>query len=348
MRRLRFLRWLVWPALAVLLIWLLRRAPLGEIWAVLTSISPWTLAVLVAFNALAMLVFSSRWWLALRAQGHRLPYWTIFRYRMTAFAISYFTPGTQFGGEPLQVYAVTSRHAVPVASAIASVALDKLFELIANFTFLVLGILVILGEQLFISLSPGAGTLAAGGMMLLPVVYLILLWKGRQPLSWLLGLISGRLSLEGSGHRRIRAIQEVIEGAEAQIHSLFRRQPLQILGIVGVSALIWLFSLAEFRLALWVLGAPLDLWQVMAALTASRLAFLTPIPGGLGALEMGQALMLQAMGFDPAIGLAMSLWIRVRDTGLGLIGLGWGASMIRSSYGLPRSAIHPRPSPAGD
>jgi glycosyltransferase 2 family protein len=348
MKRLRSLHWLIWLALPLLLVWLLRSIPFNEIRAVLVTISPLGLTGLIAFNGFAMVFFSSRWWLALRAQGHRLSYWSIFRYRMAAFAISYFTPGTQFGGEPLQVYTVSSRHTVPSAAAVASVTLDKLFELLANFTFLVVGILVILRKQLFVSLSPGAGTMGAAGLLVLPLAYLILLWCGHSPFSRLISRASKRLPDTVKVRLKIQAILDVTRSAEEQIHSLFRQKPATVVWVVGASALIWLLSLAEYWLALRVLGAQLDLWQVVAALTVSRLAFLTPMPGGLGALEAGQMLALGSMGFNPAIGLAISLWIRVRDTSLGLIGLWWGAALIQKTSSRSHQSIHPLPSQAGD
>ncbi|OGO36176.1 MAG: hypothetical protein A2W35_10420 [Chloroflexi bacterium RBG_16_57_11] len=348
MKRLRSLRWLVWLALPVLLVWLMHSIPFDDIRDVLVSINPLALVGLIAFNAFAMLIFSSRWWLALRAQGHRLGYWSIFRYRMAAFAISYFTPGTQFGGEPLQVYTISSRHAIPAATAVASVTLDKLFELLANFTFLVVGILVILQKKLILNLSSGVGTFGAAGLLALPLAYLVLLWCGRSPLSWLVTRLSGRLPATLKARLKVRTILDVAKTAEGQLHSLFRRKPLAVLWVVGASALIWLLSLAEFWLALWVLGAKLDVWQAVAVLTVSRLAFMTPVPAGLGALEAGQMLALGSMGFNPAIGLAISLWIRVRDTALGLIGLWWGAGLMDKSSGEAYQPVHSLPSQAGD
>lgn len=348
MKHPRLLRWLFWLALPLLLVILLSILPLGEVWAVLASISPLALASLVVFNALVMVLFSSRWWLALRAQGQRLSYLAIFRYRMAAFAISYFTPGTQFGGEPLQVYTVSSRHAVPAAPALASVTLDKLFELLANFTFLVIGVVVILRKQLFSDLASGQGGVWAVSLLALPLAYLILLWSGRSPLPWLIERIAARLPSKVSSRLNARMILDVVQTAEAQIYDLFHQKPVAILWMVGASMLIWLASLAEYWLALRMLGAHLDLWQAVAALTVSRLAFLTPLPGGLGALEAGQILALQAMGFDPAMGVAISLWIRVRDTALGLLGLWWGAGLIPKPSGWFKPSAHPLPTRVGD
>jgi uncharacterized protein (TIRG00374 family) len=348
MRRWRSLQWLIWLALLVLLVWLGYNFPFGDVWAVLVMIDPLALVGLIAFNALIMVVFSSRWWLALCAQGHRLNYLAVFRYRMAAFAISYFTPGTQFGGEPLQVFTVSNRHAIPPGSAVASVTLDKLFELLTNYTFLVVGIVVILRRQLFVGLSSNTGTLGAAGLLALPLAYLLLLWAGLFPISWLVAKISARLPEKLAARLKIRTIVEVVSTAEAQIHTLFHQKPIAIFWVVGASMIIWLLSLAEYWLSLRVLGAQLDLGQTVVALTVSRLAFLTPLPGGLGALEAGQMLALESMGFNPAIGLAISLWIRIRDTALGLIGLWWGAGLIHKSKAEMHQPVQPLPLQAGD
>lgn len=62
--------------------------------------------------------------------------------------------------------------------------------------------------------------------------------------------------------------------------------------------------------------------QTLAALTAALFAFLTPLPGGLGALEAGQVYVMTAFGHTAAIGIGISLLMRARDAlngGLGLL-----------------------------
>jgi uncharacterized membrane protein YbhN (UPF0104 family) len=60
-----------------------------------------------------------------------------------------------------------------------------------------------------------------------------------------------------------------------------------------------------------------------------RLAFLVPLPGGLGALEASQTFALAALGFQPALGIALSLLIRARDIILGAAGLALAAVLAR-------------------
>ena len=112
--------------LLLLFVGVLRRVPLDQVSATLRGLALWQIVVLLALNALIVLSFSGRWWLILRALGQRAPYLRLSAHRLGAFGVSYFTPGTQFGGEPLfQVYLIGEGYAVPLSAAITSVTLDK-------------------------------------------------------------------------------------------------------------------------------------------------------------------------------------------------------------------------------
>lgn len=323
----------------LLLIWALRDLPLQEISATLQRLSPLQLLALFTLNAFIFLLFSSRWWLILLAQGLRLPYLALSGYRLSAFSVSYFTPGTQFGGEPLQVHWLQNRHAVPGPHALAAVALDKLFEMIANFTFLAAGLLLAFRES---QLAGNVGLVALAPiavLLTLPLVYLLALWAGRFPLTTLVSHIPRRL-LE------LPALQQAMPWfaeSEQHIHALIRHKPLAILGVLVLSSLVWALLLAEYWLSLVLLGVQINLGQTIAALTAARLAFLTPLPGGIGALEAGQVLAMQAMGIHPAVGISLSLLIRVRDISFGLLGL-----LLAGMFARSRQVAAPSPAQAGD
>lgn len=300
-------------------------------------ISSELLAALILLNAAAMLLFNSRWWLILRAQGYRIPYPATLRYRMAAFAVSYFTPGAQFGGEPLQVYALHSRHGVPASAAVASVTLDKLFELLANFSFLTLGALTVLTGRmngLSGALLPAA---YVAGLLLAPLGLLLSIGMGRRPLTGLINILEGIVPARWRERPGLCRALDLVAGSEEQIGALIRRQPRVILQALGASTAIWCASLIEYWLALRVLGVSLDLRETILALTAARLAFLTPLPGGLGALEAGQVLAMQALGLNPMTGIAVSLWIRCRDLVLGAIGAAGGSILMKPVPAQPLS-----------
>lgn len=334
------LRWR-WPYLLWLLLplvfWLIfRQVPWNQIWAALRRISLFQLTVLLGLNLAITLLFSSRWWLILAYQGYRRPYLALAAYRLAAFAVSYFTPGTQFGGEPLQVYLLQKRQGVPLETAAASVGLDKIFELLANFTFLAVGLVIIVsGGWLTVGLGPASLGWAALPLGV-PLVYLFMLWR------------AGRLATNGSTSAHQAPLTRLTRGwseperrpwqqraaglvasAEAQMMSLVCCQPLAVFLILALSGLVWVLSILEYGLLLAFLDTRLNLSQVIVALTAARLAFLTPLPGGLGALEASQALALEALGYPAALGISVSLLMRARDVMFGLVGLWLGAWLAR-------------------
>lgn len=308
--------WLFWLALPVLAYLGLRTISLEEVWRAIARLQGWQAAVLIAANLGVLVLMAGRWWAILRAFGWRVSLVKLLGYRLAGFGLSYYTPGPQFGGEPLQVLLLHRAMGVPTTTAVTSVFFDKLIELLANFTFLVLGLAAALAAGLLHGGFSSGLWLVIPAVMAWPALHLRALATGRRPLTWL---------LERFEHRWRRPIWEVAarharEGEE-MMGRLLREQPRALAAILAISALVWVVSVAEFTLLLHFLGAPVNLVQSIAILTAARVAFLLPVPGGLGVLEASLYLAIQAAGFDPGLGLAASLIIRARDMSLGAIGL---------------------------
>jgi uncharacterized membrane protein YbhN (UPF0104 family) len=102
-------------------------------------------------------------------------------------------------------------------------------------------------------------------------------------------------------------------------------------------------SLADVGIVLGVLGLPLGFAEILIVLTASRLAFLLPIPGGLGTLEASQVGVFALLGYEPAFAVGLALYIRVRDILMAALGLVFFRSVVaqRRSLGTPaQSAYH--------
>jgi uncharacterized protein (TIRG00374 family) len=318
------LLWLFAP----LLLWLaLRDIDFASVLAALGRLGLWQIAALVLLNALTLLSFSGRWWIILRAQGHPVPYLTLARYRTAAFGVSYFTPGPQFGGEPLQVYLLQRNHNMPGPAAAAATAIDKALELLVNFAFLGFGLWVIVQQNIVPGLANGN---VAGGMLAalaLPLGFLAMAWLGWSPLTRLMRLLPIR------SPRYQQACQAARE-SESQVTQFCRRQPASLLWALAFSIWSWGLILFEYWLSMSFLGLPLTPLQLAVALTINRLAFLAPLPGGLGALESGQVLAMTALGLPAAVGLTQSLIIRARDVAVGGLGLWWG------SRAAARSLIH--------
>jgi uncharacterized protein (TIRG00374 family) len=320
-------------AAALVLLWLvLRTVALGDVLAHLRRLDAADLLALALANALVLATFSARWWLLLHALGYPVAYLRLVGYRLAAFAVSYFTPGPHFGGEPVQVYLVTARGGVPLPAALTSVVLDKTLEMLVNFAFLAVGALFVLRSS-----AAGGGDAqvmaAALALIALPAGLLIALGLDRRPATAALRA-AGALLRHVPGQRSrppgwiaATRLYATVRASEEQGSALLRRRPLFVLAALGVSLLSWAGVIGEFWLMTALLGLDLTLGEALLALVAARAAILLPLPAAVGALEASQAIAMGRLGLSPAAGVSLSLLIRARDVALALAGAALGAAL---------------------
>jgi glycosyltransferase 2 family protein len=187
---------LFWLALlAALLYWALRNAPLSEIWESLKLLQAWQLAALLALNTGIFALITARWWIIVRAEARRVPFLPLVAYRLAAFGMSYFTPGPQVGGEPLQILYLKNAYGLTTVRATAAVIMDKLLEFLANFLFLALGLFAVAASGMLGSFAPPAWAAVPVALLLLwPIIHISLLYRRRHPLSALIRPIHKRIS----------------------------------------------------------------------------------------------------------------------------------------------------------
>lgn len=325
-----------WLIAGLLLVWVWYSVSLTETMALLSELGWNQIIALVMINGLVLLILNGRWWLILYGLGHHLPYLTLTGYRVAAFGLSYFTPGPLIGGEPLQVYLLEQYHRVPRATAIAVMTVDKLLEWMVNVLFLLIGVAFILQQQL---LQPAlASKIVTFSLFLsiLPFAFLFAIWQRRYPISsfWQLG---DHLSFLRT-HPTYQKISQTIRESETITTDFCQQAPLALFSSLLISLLGLLALLVEYWFMLTSLGIELTFSQLMAALAAARVALFLLIPGGLGAIEASQVLALSQMGFNPAVGVSISLLIRARDVILGAIGLWWGSKQVASAKHVLRDA----------
>jgi uncharacterized protein (TIRG00374 family) len=323
---------------AAALAWVARGIPLAEVAAAVRRLTTSEIAILLLVNLGVTLVFTLRWWVILRVQGHRMPFLRLSTYRLAGFALSYLTPGTQFGGEPLQIALTYRRHAVPAEAATAAVVIDRAVELLGNFTFLAFGLVLSLRLRLIPGERGGVLAVLAVALLTLPLGFLGAALSGRRPLTWLMQRLP--LSHTRQAERWARGV-EWVGATEDQIVAFCRDRPAGLAIAMGLSLVSWSAIVFESSLMLSFLAIRLDLLEVVGVITASRLALLVPVPGGLGALETSQVLALAALGYSRAEGLGLGLLIHARDLVFAAAGLmlgAWYARRLNPSPPGPRRA----------
>jgi glycosyltransferase 2 family protein len=301
--------------LAALLYFALRNAPLIEIWNALKALNPSQIALILVINAIVIALMTARWWIILRAENPSLPFLPLVGYRLSVFGLSYFTPGPQVGGEPLQVIYLQKNHGLSFARATSAVIMDKLLEFLVNFILIGIGAWAIVR----VGLIPGNGirlNLSLIGLAVLliwPIIHVVLLFKGVTPISRILL----RQPFIQKDHQSIR----LVVVAERMASAFCRKHVGAMFSAIGVSLLSILGIALEYHLMVGFLGMQTTVVQIFAALTAMQVAFLMPLPGGLGALEASQVFVLGAFGQPASAAISLTLLIRARDILNGGIGL---------------------------
>jgi uncharacterized protein (TIRG00374 family) len=306
----------IYTILALLLWWALRTVPFIDIWNVLRQLKLWELGALLGLNVLVLGAMTARWSAILHADNPGIPFLQLVRYRLAVFGLSYFTPGPQVGGEPLQVIYLRRDHGLTFARATAAVIMDKLLEFLANFILLAVGLTAAIRVGLITRSSTQAlgSLIPLAAILLWPLIHLVLLYRGKYPLSAL-----ARAAFSSTKRQKWMRLVVV---SERMAGGFTRRQPKALLAALGFSLLAWAGMATEYFMMAGFLQAQLTAEQTLAALTAALLAFLIPLPGGLGALEASQVYVMTSFGHTAAIGIGICLLMRTRDIlngGLGLL-----------------------------
>ncbi|MGZ9164863.1 MAG: lysylphosphatidylglycerol synthase transmembrane domain-containing protein [Anaerolineales bacterium] len=305
----------VYSVLAVLLFFALRNAPLGEIRGILQQLQAWQIVTLLGLNLCIYALITLRWWIIVRAENKLVAYFPLLLVRVAVFGVSYFTFGPHVGGEPLQVFYLQRKYSTTFTHATASVIMDKLLEMLANFFLLAVGLTAIFQAGI-LSTNGSSSWLSLSGLVILcmwPPLHILLLYKRKYPLSAILR--SFPFIKKDSKAVRFIAASERLAGA------FCRRHLSSLLSAIAISLCAAVGMVSEFALIATFLDIRLSFWQTVAAWTAGWLALLAPLPGGLGALEASEVFALGMFGVSAASAIGVTLVMRGRDLLIGGLGL---------------------------
>ena len=253
------------------------------------------------------------WYVSFPAEA-RPSYWRVFRVRLAADGVGYFTI-RGVASEPLRVVLLMG-HVSPVVSAAATV-LERT----------AMGIMSVVGVGIFAAFAVSSNLLPPGwedvfrGLAVTAAIVLILcllffLRTGRY-FGPAVESIHRRTGWRWAGGRTVRAIS----ATEDMFLKLARTDSHRIGTLIALAiACYWLMALEVF-LVFWAIGEPVSLWIGTIVETFTRAASVPAgaIPGNLGALEASNLKVVQALGL--AGGGALALFRRFRSLLFATLGL---------------------------
>lgn len=320
MNRYRLIQGLTWLISLVLLVWVSRGLPLSSILKTVSELSFYQWFVWSLLNLLIILVYVQRWRCLSDAAGLDIDFSSLFMLRQAGQFISFITPGPQFGGEPFQVYWLWKKNLSSGTLALLSVALDRFYELWINFAILLLGLLIVM-------LSPALGLADWPSLAVAIILIIILLscsaWfllSHQQKLSvWI-----KRLAERWQHNPRLSRLESHWDELGKRIGSLFRNEKRALGTALALSLAGWAGMIIEIWLLLWFFDIAPGFTGLVLLLVAMRLAFLLPLPGGLGTLEAAVFWTFTGLGLPMTGAVAVIAMMRLRDIivlGIGFLAL---------------------------
>ena len=243
-------------------------------------------------------------WAVAFPEGTRPAFTRLFRVRLAADAIAFFTV-RGIAGEPLKVLLLYDRVVPEVTTA--AVALERL-------AFAVIGIVIAAFISVValarLSLPRAWDTLftllIAGAVIALTGAILIARRRSGDYLGRLVERLDHRHRLGGS--RVVRFILDV----EDVLLQLVRGDRRRLVALTVLAAICYALMAIEVWLVLWAVGAPSTVTEALTVETFARLASVASaaIPGNIGALEASNAAVVSALGLAGGGALALARRIR--------------------------------------
>jgi len=310
----------------IFLLYLIRRIGLAAVWENITHFGWW---FLLTFGLAATWLFlqSCAWWKIQDTFFERVPLAELFRVKIISDAFNLILPSASMGGDAMRAFMI--RKHVPLRNGVPAVLFDKTIDFVASMVFLVtglvLGLIFLRLPQALVIPAVVSVAMTAAAIVLLVIV------QRRGVTSGLLRLgvfLPGAIAWVGSKQSQFLAMDENFR----LLHSGRASRALPPLLLHLGSRLV---GTLEFIIVLAVLGAPVSLVQALficSIVTVGNTVFFL-LPGQWGVMESVHILVVQSLGYPPAVGLSLSIIRRIRR--LVLVGVALVLFALRRDPGLP-------------
>lgn len=299
----------------LLLLYLVQRVGLRTLWSTIVQFGPWYLLTCL-IGASGLLSQAGAWWLSMNNFFQRVPLPVLFRVKIISDGFNLILPSASLGGDAMRAFLIKDR--VPLSVGVPAVLFDKTIEFIASVLFLGSGLLLgLLSLRLPVALIVPAVislSITTFGIGLLVFVQ-------KRGVTKSLMKVGAALP---AARRWVLKREEKFKAMDQSLGFLYSRSNYRALLSIAMHILARCVSVLEIVVIMAVLGAPVSYVQALfiaTIVTSANTAFFL-FPGQWGVQESVHVLVLQSMGFPPALGLSLGLIRRIRKlmfVGLALV-----------------------------
>lgn len=317
MTRATIINGISWTAALLLAGWILYQLPLPSILQTIGTLSITQWIIWVGLNLGIIALFTFRWRILVKSLRVPIRFVQLLGIRQAGQAVSFLTPGPQLGGEPLQVLWLWKRYRVPGDTAVLTVGLDRFFEFWFNFSILLLAVLILIASPLAnLANWHQAGAILLGILLMVAALVWVLFRHPKWISRWL-----QLLAFRWQNLPRLQKLDAHWQSLAQHFKVLVATQKMPLTGAAIVTLMGWAGLLTELWLLLTFLNLSVDIFQFIFILVAMRLAFLLPLPGGIGTLEAALFWAFQGLEFPAMAAVGLIALMRLRDAIILLGGL---------------------------
>jgi uncharacterized protein (TIRG00374 family) len=255
-------------------------------------------------------------WSVAFPDGARPAFTRLFRVRLAADAISFFTV-RGIAGEPLKVLLLYDRVKPEVATA--AIALERLaFGVIGTSIAGLVSLLAITRVTMSGRWDALFALLAFGAVLVLAIVAFMARRRSKYYLEQVVTLLDRVTGRRLERHRVVRFILDV----EHVLLDLLRGDRRRLGTLIGLAVVCYGVMAVEVWLVFWAIGDPITVTEALVVETFARLASVASafVPGNIGTLEASNVAVVKALGLTGGGSLALARRIRaLLWAGLGLL-----------------------------
>jgi hypothetical protein len=256
-------------------------------------------------------------------------FWRLFRVRLAADAVSYFTI-RGLASEPLRVVLLLDR--IPATVSTASTILERVAMGVMSVVLVAGCAIAAMSSDLLPAEWQRVFRFIAVGAVFLVLLTLLFLTRRGRYVGPFLERMYGRTGWSWTEGRVARFIRDV----EQIFLTLAREDPRRLRRLVGLAIACFALMVLEVLVVFWAVQLEITLWRSAIVETFTRVMSIPGglIPASLGALEASNVAVVRALGLTGAGSLALARRVR---------GLFWAAVGLLL---YPRDTLRSAPAPS--
>ena len=279
----------------VMLVLFARKVNWHATWEGIRTASLPLLVVAALLNILSIVVKAVRWWVFLRPVGAP-SFWLAVKATFAGAGLNNVLVAN--GGEAARVVFVSRSAHVPSATVLATLALERLFELVGYVTMLSLAVT-------FLDLPASVERVKPFAIATLIGMFALLGWLLRRP------EVVAELAapIATSWHGRVRAYFGRLGRTIGAVSN-----PPRFAAALVLSVVAWGLQVATYQVTAVAANFPMPLVATIAALIAVNLGFaLRATPGNVGLFQAAYAATAVAFGLDQDQAIAVAFLIQAQQ-----------------------------------